>query len=305
MDRFRAMEVFVSVADRGGFSAAARDLQLSKGQVSRLIAALEDHIGVRLLQRSTRTVTLTPEGSRYLAFARETLEGVQRVEADLSHGGLAPKGHLRINAPQSYGERFVAPLMPHFMQLYPDVLVDLMLTDRYVDLVEEGFDVAVRVGGGSQSNLIARRIGTLRHGLFASPDYIKSHPALNEAADLTDHRCLVYRQSGALSPWSIRGQRIVPEPVMISNNGDVLRHAAVAGEGLVMLPYFFVEDDLAKGRLLDLMSDCPPEDPAFSPALMAVYPERRNLSQKVRVFIDFLAENLKVGAEGPKGVTHQ
>jgi DNA-binding transcriptional LysR family regulator len=297
MDLFRAMETFIAVVDQNGFASAGRAMGQSKAQVSRIISGLEDHLGVRVLQRSTRQRSLTEEGQRYLAHAREFVEGNARLESELSARRLTPRGRLRINAPLSYGERFIGPLLPAFMARYPEVDLDVTLTDRFTDLVEEGYDVAVRIGGDPGSNLIARNLGVIRHGLFASPSYLKNAPILEEAGDFKDHVCLGYAVSGDVRPWSFRGKKAVIKPKMVSNNGDLLRSSALDGVGLVMLPRFFVEQDLADGKLINLIEESPPGVPDIGLALMAVYPERRHLSLKVRVFVDYLAQALSVRAD--------
>jgi DNA-binding transcriptional LysR family regulator len=290
MDRLKAMETFVAVVDHGGFSAASRELRNSKAQVSRTISTLEDHLGVRQLQRSTRQSALTEEGRRYLQHARDLLEENIRVETELGQRRLVPKGRLKINGPSSWGERHLAPLLPGFMERYPEIELDVTLTDRFVDLLEEGYDVAVRVGGNSHSSLIGRQLGHIRSGIFASPDYLAKNPPLAVAADLENHRCLVYAVSGMARPWIFRGETITPRADLISNNGDVLRTAALQGSGVIALPTFFVEEDLAQGRLVDLASDWPDSDKDPNLTILAVYPERRHLPQKVRVFVDYLVK---------------
>lgn len=292
MDQLRAMETFVAVVDQSGFSAAARELGQSKAQVSRLIAALEDHLGVRLLQRSTRSSVLTEEGHKYLQHARDLLEENWRVETELGQRRLIPRGRLKINGPLSWGERHLAPLLPPFMERYLEIEVDITLTDRFVDLLEEGYDVAIRIGGSSSSSLIGRKLGEVKHGIFASPKYLKKNPKPETAYELRGHKCLIYTVSGGPRPWIFRGETVSPDAAMVSNNGDVLRTAALGGVGLVMLPTFFVEKDLSKGRLVDLTADGPEFDKDLCLPIMAVYPERRQLPQKVRVFVDYLIEAL-------------
>lgn len=292
MDLFRAMEAFVGVVEHGGFAAAARVAGCSKAQISRSVSGLEDHLGVRLMQRSTRRHVLTEEGERYLLHAREVLEENVLVEAEFSEKRMAPRGGLKVNGPLSWGERYLGKLLPDFMARYPEVRVDVSLTDRFVDLLDEGYDVAIRIGGNQHSSLVARKLGTIRHGMFASPAYLKSAPKLETAQDLKNHTCLGYAITGEVRPWYFRGERFVPEPVMVANNGDILRSAALAGTGIVMLPTFFVEGDLASGKLVDVMGDCGVHDKHLNAPILAVYPERRHLSPKVRVFIDYLVENL-------------
>jgi DNA-binding transcriptional LysR family regulator len=292
MNLFKSMETFVSVIDQGGFASAARVRGQSKAQVSRTISGLEDHLGIRLMQRSTRRHVLTEEGERYLRHAREILDENARVEEMLSERRVAPRGRLRVNGPLSWGERNLGTILPGFVERYRDVEVDITLTDRFVDLLEEGFDMAIRIGGNRESSLVGRKLGEIRQGLFAAPSYLKATSAPRTPEDLKDHKCLAYTSSGEVRPWLVGGQRIIPKPAMVANNGDILRCAAVAGGGLTMLPDFIVEEDLKAGRLVEITSaDCQSKDDLKVPVL-AVYPERRHLSVKVRVFVDYLVEVL-------------
>lgn len=286
------MEAYVSVVDQGGFSAAARAGGQSKAQVSRTISGLEEHLGIRLMQRSTRSHTLTEEGERYLQHAREMLDENARMEEELCQRQVVPRGRLKINAPLSWGERYLGSLMPGFMELFPEVELDITLTDRFVDLLDEGFDVAIRIGGEVRPSMVRRKLGTIRHGLFASPEYLKHNPGPETVQDFEKHKCLGYVRSGEVRPWFFRGERFVPKPVMVANNGDILRSAAVAGAGLTMLPVFFVEEDLATSNLVDLVGRCSSGHKDLDVPIIAVYPERRHLSPKVRVFIDYIAEAL-------------
>lgn len=292
MNLFKSMETFVGVIDQGGFASAARVLGQSKAQVSRTISGLEDHLGVRLMQRSTRRHTLTEEGERYLRHAREVLDENARVEEILSERRVAPRGRLRVNGPLSWGERNLGTILPGFVERYPDVEVDITLTDRFVDLLEEGFDMAIRIGGNKEANLVGRKLGEIRHGLFAAPSYLETKPTPETPGDLKDHKCLAYTSSGEVRPWIVADQRVVPKPAMVANNGDILRCAAVAGGGLTMLPRFIVEEDLAAGRLVEIMSVGGKHETDLKVPVLAVYPERRHLSLKVRVFVDYLVEVL-------------
>lgn len=289
MDILRAMDAFVAVCDHGGFSAAARATGQSKPVISKLVSGLEGHLDCRLLHRTTRTVSLTEEGAGYLDRARAVLEEISAVEAELAHNVAQPRGHLRVNAPLSFGQRYLAPIIARFQQEYEDITIELSLTDRFVNLVEEGFDLALRIGGDPTSPLIRRRLGSVRHGIFASPGYMKGRAVPDTVGDLKSHRCLVYGQTGWSRPWQIADLKVTPKPVLLSNNGDILRRAAVDGGGIVSLPEFFVAEDLEAGWLQCLGVE--PE--AAAAPLMVVYPVRRHLPLKVRAFIAFLAGNLE------------
>lgn len=293
MDLFKAMDAFIGVVDQGGFAAAARVRGRSKAQISRSVSALEDHLGVRLMQRSTRHHVLTEEGERYLRHAREVMDENARMEAELGEKRVVPRGLLKINGPLSWSERYLGDILPGFMARYPEINLDVSLTDRFVDLLNEGFDVAIRIGGNEQSSLVGRKLCTIRNGMFASPDYLRASPKLETAKDFSAHACLSYAITSEVRPWSFRGERFVPKPTMIANNGDILRSAALAGSGIVMLPTFFVEGDLVSGDLVDIGADPVEGSRDLEVPVLAVYPERRHLSPRVRVFVDYLVEALK------------
>lgn len=289
MDQLKAMRTFVAVCDRGGFSAGGLALGLSKAVVSKRVSELEDHLGCRLLQRTTRRHHLTEEGQRYLAHCRETLEEISHIEDELACRTFRPEGHLRVNAAMTFGLKFISPLIAPFKETYPDVMVEFSLTDRYVDLIEEGVDLAIRVGGDPNSAMIARRLGAVRHAIYASPDYLKRHGCPKTASDLKHHQCLVSGRTGRIRAWCFDNHSITPQPAFLSNNGDVLTKAAIDGMGLTCLPDFIVADAVMSGQLVLVAAD---PDEQVVPVL-AVYPARAHLPLKVRSFIDFLAERLE------------
>lgn len=288
MDLYRSMETFSAVVEHNGFAAAGKSLGLSKTVVSRMVSGLEDHLGVRLLQRSTRRLSLTEEGERYLEHARNMLEENNIMECELGERRATPRGRLRINAPSAWGERYLGPLLPEFMARYPDIAIEVSLTNRFVDLIEDGFDVAIRIGGNKQSNLIARKLGTIDHGIYASPDYLAEHGRPETIADFKTHKCLSYMQSGRVNTWQFRGRSFTPRAILLSDNGEVLRDACKGGAGLISLPSFYLTDEVETGALVNLEPDCP----GLTSDLLAVYPERRHLALKVRVFVDYLVEVL-------------
>lgn len=289
MDRLSAIEAFVRVAETASFSAAARKLGTSKSAISRHVSALETRLGARLFHRTTRALTLTEAGQGYLERARRVLADLE--EADLAVGQLqaAPRGRLRINAPMSFGFLHLAPAIPDFLALYPEVDVDLSMNDRFVDLVDEGFDVAVRIGTLANSSLIARRLAPIRRVVCASPDYLarRGVPATPDA--LKVHDCLPNTNIAVLHEWRFASPEGRPWPVeirgrMSANNGDALRVAALRGLGLTFLPTFIVGADLQAGTLTSVLDDFVPQDMTLN----AVYPHARHLSPKVRAFVDFL-----------------
>lgn len=284
-----ALQVFVRIAETGGFSAAARDLGLSKSAASKKLAALEDRLGARLFNRTTRRLSLTEAGADFLERAQRILAELEEAERVAGRLTDEPRGTLRVNAPMSFGVRHVAPALADFMTRYPDLTVTLDLDDRRVSLVDEGYDVAVRIADLPDSSLVARKLAPARRVVCASPAYWAGHGVPFHPRDLARHNCLIYAYLPAQNDWRFRGPG-GPVSVRVAgnlkaNNGDVLREAALAGLGVCLAPTFLVGDDLRSGRLLAAL-DAFADD---SLAIYAVYPHRRHLSAKVRAFVDFLA----------------
>ncbi|MCD8504633.1 MAG: LysR family transcriptional regulator [Burkholderiaceae bacterium] len=295
MDRIEAIQAFVAVVDAGSFVAAADKLQLSKAVVSRQLAMLEDELGTRLLHRTTRRVSLTSDGELFLGRSREFLQQWQEALDEVSHRSVQARGTLRINVPFSYGVMYLAPLWPVFMQRHPDVLLDVTLSDRVTDLVDEGYDLAVRIGKLPSSSLVSRRLAAMRLKLCAAPTYVKSCGKPKEPSDLVSHRILAYSLLSTGDTWTLslksdptRQEAIDVRPVMRSNNGDTCTQAAIAGQGIVLQPDFMVQRHIDRGELLELL----PRWQAEEFGVYAVYPSRRHLPAKVRLMIDFLVANL-------------
>lgn len=289
MSRLEDMQLLVETVDRGSFSAAAARLGLSKQYVSRRIGALEERLGVQLMVRTTRRLNLTALGRDYLERARRILADVDDADAAVSSHGALPRGRLRIAAPVSFGQAYLSPLLARFVLGCPEVQVDVDLSDRTVDLVAEGYDLAVRVGVLPDSTLIARRLMPSRLVIVASPDYLARRGRPNDLEALTGHDALLYRRERGPEWWlTVDGEpRWVPlRGRMTSNNGDVLRDAAVAGLGLAQLPLFVVRAPLEDGRLVRLLEALDP--PAG--AVWAVTPQHRQLSTAVQAFVSFLRD---------------
>lgn len=289
------LQVFVRIAETGSFSAAARDLGLSKSAASKKLAALEDRLGARLFNRTTRRLSLTEAGIDFLERAQRILAELEEAEQAAGRLTDEPRGVLRVNAPMSFGIQHVAPALADFMTRYPDLAVTLDLDDRRVSLIEEGYDVAVRIADLPDSSLVARKLAPARRVVCASPAYWAEHGLPVHPRELAHHNCLIYAYLPTQNDWRFRGPS-GPLTVRVAgnlkaNNGDVLREAALAGLGVCLAPTFLVGDDLRAGRLgtaLDSFAD-------DSLAIYAVYPHRRHLSAKVRAFVDFLA-----GRFGPR-----
>ena len=297
MDRIDAIQAFVAVVDAGSFVAAADKLSLSKAVVSRQIAWLEEQLGTRLLHRTTRRVSLTSDGELFLGRSRELLQDWQEATEEVSHRTLQARGTLRLNVPFSYGVMRLAALWPVFMQQHPDVLLDITLSDRVIDLVDEGYDLAVRIGHLSSSSLISRRLASMRLKVCASPAYLKAHGKPELPTDLAAHRIVSYSLLSTGDAWTLSAkadpkqrQSIEMTPVMQSNNGDTCTAVAMAGQGVVLQPDFMVQQHLDSGALVELL----PAWQADEFGIYAVYPSRRFLPAKVRLMIDFLSNHLSV-----------
>lgn len=291
MDRLAAMQAFARVAETRSFSEAARRLRVSKSVLSRQVAALEAELGVRLFHRTTRALTPTEIGQAYYARVSRILADIEETEQSIGHLQGAPRGRLKINAPMSFGYLHLAPALPDFMAANPEVEVDIVMNDRTVDLIEEGFDMAVRIGRLADSSLVARRLAPMRLVVCASPAYLKERGLPATPADLKGHCCLLYSNEPTPEDWRFATPEGTPWPVTVkgrlcANNGDALRHAALKDMGIVRLPSFMVGRDLQSGTLVSILSEYVPQDSG----LYAIYPEARHLSPKVRAFVDFLAQ---------------
>lgn len=290
MNNISDIAVFVVVVERGGFTAAADHLELSKGAVSKAVTRLEQSLGVRLLHRTTRRHTLTEAGEVLFRRASGALEELDAVTTEVAGFGGRPRGRLRVTAPVHYGETSLAPLLADFHAAYPDVRIELDLSNQRVDLVRDRFDVALRITEPRDSTLIARPLRPVRIVTCASPAYLEQHGAPQIPADLTGHACLGYTLDRTPSVWHYRrrGGRwqsvTVDGPFRCNNDGMLLR-AALDGIGILHMPDLFVERHLADGSLVPLLEAF--ETPELR--LAAVFPTRANLAGKVRAFVDFVA----------------
>lgn len=292
LDRFTGLQVFSQVAAQGSLSAAARSLGMSQTMATRHLAALEERLGVKLVHRTTRRITLTEPGRRYLDSAERILEELEEADAIAAAERIEVSGTLRINAPVSFGVRVLAPMLPEFSALHPALHLDLGLSDRIVDLVEEGWDTAVRIGRLTQGDLIARKLAPCRLVLAAAPSYLAAHGAPRTVQDLTRHNCLHYTLSHALAgrTWTFgadHGARVTVQGNLQANNGDALLVAARAGQGLVYEPSFILGDDLRAGALVPLTLDHPPVE---LDGVYVVYPSNRRPPARLRAFVDWIAE---------------
>ena len=286
---FLALQSFVAVVESGSFSKAAEQLGASTAAISRRVSGLEQQLGLQLLRRTTRRIDLTEAGQQFYGDVVNVFLLLGEAEERVRAGTERVSGLMRVAAPMSFGIQKLAPVLPPFMQRHPDLKVQLLLEDRYTDLVAEGIDVAVRIGTLADSTLVARRLGSVDRIFCAAPAYLDARGVPDKPADLADHDCLQYAQRGPREDWSaILG---APDTLEIrgnltANNGEVLKECAIQGMGVALLPSFVVEDALADGRLRQLLPD-------YSPAPFGLYAVRQSsrlIPARVRLFIEYLSE---------------
>src|SRR5262245_29190698 len=294
MDRMTSMATFVKVVESGGFSAAARALGISPSMVTTHVRALEERLAVRLLNRSTRKVSLTEAGHAYYERCLQILMDVEEAERIAEALQSTPRGTLRLNTSVAIPP-FLAPVIAEFVSLYPEVSVNLAMTDRMIDLVEEGFDLAVRNMLVPDSSLIARCVATYRYVVCGSPDYLAGRGVPREPADLANHNCLIYSHSAWGNEWRFAGpngeQSVAVAGNLHANSDNALRLAAVHGQGLALAPSFLLIHEIQSGRLVPVLAEFLQTDHAIN----AIYPHRHHLSAKVRSFIDLLVKHFHEG----------
>jgi DNA-binding transcriptional LysR family regulator len=287
MDRITSMTVFDKVVETHSFSAAARQMRLSQAAVSKHVQALEDWLGARLVNRTTRRISLTDFGAAFHRRCARVLEDLEEAKRAASELQAIPTGTLRITAPIPFGKH-IEPIVSDFMARYPDVAFEIALTDRRVDLVQERFDLAIRVGHLPDSSLVTRSLATSRYVLCAAPAYIERYGVPHHPSDLTRHRCLQFSHH-TQNEWKFAtpdGEISIPiESRLKSNNADLLLTATLDGQGIMLAPSFHVSRDLRIGRLVPLLEDYV----NAQAAVHVVYPHSRHLSAKVRCFVDFMA----------------
>ncbi|WP_353190914.1 LysR family transcriptional regulator [Pandoraea pnomenusa] len=292
MESLNGFVVFVQVAETRSFVAAGRLLGISASAVGKAVARLEDKLGVRLFHRSTRSVTLTAEGTLFLERSRRILSEIEAAELELSQASQVPRGRLKVSLPLV--SSLVLPVLGDFMRQYPDIALDLDFSDRIVDVIEEGFDAVVRTGEPTDSRLTARRLGAFRSQLVASPDYLARRGTPQRPADLVHHTCLHYRfpNSGKLEPWQLRqapGEDEVAIPVsMVCNNIETRMCFAIRGLGIAHLPDFSVRAAIAAGQLQTVL----PGDTLRTGVFNVLWPASKHPSPKVRALVDFLCANV-------------
>ena len=293
MDKFLEMKTFAAVVDGGSFVRAADALSMSKPAVSRYVPDLEQRLGVRLLQRTTRKLSLTEEGRGFYGRCKTVLADVELAETEVTAKSVVVNGLIKINVPVSFGLLHLAPLWPDFMSQYPDVLLDITLADRVVDLVDEGFDMAVRIARLPSSSLISKKLASTRLVLCASPGYVRQHGSPQHPSDLLNHTVLSYSLLATGDHWEFDGPEgkvsVTVSPSLRTNSGDTCRAAAVKGKGVILQPSFIVGEDLRSGALVELM----PNYRCTEIGVFAIYPTRQYVSPKVRAMVEFLAHAMK------------
>jgi len=299
LDRITDIIAFVRVADARSFTIAAEQLGLSRSAVGKCVMRLEDQLGVRLLHRTTRSVTPTDEGEAFYERCVRILADLEDAEVAMASRSEQPRGRLRLDLPVSFGRLHVLPLLHRFMETWPEVVVNVTFTDRYVDLIDEGVDLAIRIGGEDDSRLVARTLAPQRLITCATPDYLAAHGTPRTLADLADHSCLAFTHAGRPANWRFKmrpndgsddlvaDNRTVPvHGRFCASNAEALRDAALAGYGIGQLATFLVGDDLREGRLAPVLENYKID----GAPIRAVYPTGRHLSPKVRRFIDLLVD---------------
>jgi len=303
MDRFAELKAFCLVASNGGFSAAARQLNVATSSVTRLVDALEARIGAPLLNRSTRSITLTDSGRDYFEQATQILAALDQADDAASGRGAAPSGVLRITAPVTLANRYIAPLLPRLAQQYPKLELDMRLSDAMVNMVDEAIDVAIRIGSPErQPNLIARKLAGHKRYVCASPAYLARHGTPHRPEELAHHNCLLFDYGPGRSSWRFRnadGATAVEVRGNISvNNGEMLRQAALDGLGVVMLADWLIQDDLDAGKLVAVLTGYQVNPGDMDVGIYAVYPANRRGAKKIQVFTDMLAAGLDLAMGG-------
>ncbi|PLY00861.1 MAG: LysR family transcriptional regulator [Desulfuromonas sp.] len=290
MDQLTAMKLFARVVDTGSFSAVAREMNMGQPAVSKQISALEQKLGVRLLNRSSRQLVLTEAGSAYYERCHGILADLEEAETTVTSLGGTPRGRLRVNMSVAFGRLHIAPFMPEFLERYPEISIDLMMNDRFVDLVAERVDLAIRIGDLEDSSLLARRLGVSPMVVVGAPSYFEKYGFPEHPEDLKEHNCLTYTFLRSGNNWRFKkGKEEISVPVRgncQSDNTDGIRDIMIAGTGLALVPAWLVRCELAHGELVTVLNDFLP----WESPIHAVYPESKYVPLKVRCFIDFLAE---------------
>ena len=293
MDRLEAMEMFVRIVQTGSFSAVAREMGTTQPTISKQVTALEQRLKTRLLNRSTRSLSLTEAGTAFYERCKRIIDEVQEAEGALGRLQSSLTGTLHVNSSIALGQIFLTPLMLKFQERFSELTIELSLNDRYIDLVELGVDVAVRIGRLADSNLIARRLGETNRVLVATPAYLRTHGTPQQPADLTRHNCLLYAYLSTGNEWVFKGAegeiRVRVHGNFKANNGHAIREALLAGAGVALTPDWLIHDKVEGGEVVALL----PEFATAPLEINAVYPSGRHVSTKLRTVVEFLQEEFR------------
>jgi DNA-binding transcriptional LysR family regulator len=289
MSEIADLRVFVRVIERGGFSGAAQGLGITPSGVSKLVTRLEERLGVRLLHRTTRRLSLTPEGETYYLRARDIVAAIDDAEAEVSRSGAQPRGRLRVNCVSAFALHQLMPALPDFLARYPEIELELSITDRVIDLIAEGADVAIRSGLVDDASLVVRKIAEIERGLYASPEYLARRGTPHSPDELRDHDCIVLSVIPSPQRWTFHdrgGVRVIDIPGRIQvDSGEAALRLAIAGGGIARVANVLVADAICAGQLKAVLSDRHVVEPV---PLSAVYPQGRHRIPRMRVFLDFL-----------------
>jgi DNA-binding transcriptional LysR family regulator len=293
-NRITEMQVFVQVVESGSLSEASRRLLLSASTVSKMMGRIEARLGVGLIERSTRRLSLTAEGQLYYERSRHLLDEFRDVEHDVARGARQARGTVRISVPVAFGVIAMEPLLPEFWENYPNIAVDISISDEVIDLYRDRTDIAFRIGALPNSSMIAQRIGSIRRKIVASPGYLERRGTPRTIAELADHNCLDFNFHRSADPWALGGAPAhgegAPRGSLQTNNGETIRRMAVAGVGVARLGCFQVQDDLDAGRLVEVLADEAVQDAL---EVHALYLSRSHTPQRVRAFLDFAVPRLR------------
>ncbi len=294
MDRFNAMKLYCRIVETGQLSLAADQLNLSRGAVSKQLAKLEAHLGGRLLNRTTRRLTPTEVGIAFYERAKLILESIEEAECVVTGLTAEPRGTLRINAPMSFGSRYLGELLAKYQEKYPQIEIDISLHDRQVDVVDEGYDLVLRIAALEDSSLIARKLASCNIVACASPSYLKKFGEPTKPEDLKHHQCLLYSYDDSVKQWSLENQlgekeQVLVNGVLLANNGDLMCDAMVNGMGIAMLPTFIAADVIKRGKAQVVLPNWTGKPSDIS----LLYPSSKHLSAKVRTFVDMAVEHFK------------
>lgn len=291
MDRFENMKTFVQIVDAGSISAAAERLYIAKSAVSRRLKELEDHLGIQLFRRTTRSMNLTDSGEAFYQQSVRILDDLQEAENAITQAHVTLKGSIRVAVPYAFGTMHLSPAINEFLAIHPGIEFDLDFNDRQVDIVQDGFDLAIRIADLENSSLIARKLAPISTVVCAAPDYLKKHGTPAHPEELANHKCLVYNLRHSYKSWDFTDENqgtisVTIEPAFKSSAAESLRDAAMAGFGIAYLPTFAVYQRIEQGQLIPVLSNFT----SMKLNAYAIYPQTRHLSQRVRSFVDFLVE---------------